>query len=74
MNKLTVIIAGNINEARYYAREHGLSKDDFRYVDHWSKIAGLIDFNVVFTGRYYLNPMDSQRGRDELEIRSKMKK
>lgn len=75
MKKITVIIAGDRGQAEYYARKVGLFENEWRYVNEPRQIAGMVDFNIVYAGQYYRSPMYAiSRNKDELEMRSKMKK
>ena len=47
------IIAGNYNQAKYYARDHGLTPKDWVYADYHWKIRGYKKAEYVLIGTYY---------------------
>lgn len=73
--RMTIIIAGDRGQAQRYAFDHALFEDEWRYVNDIDKVRGMVDFDIVYTGQYFLNPVySSTRSKDELEMRSKMKR
>jgi hypothetical protein len=55
---MKIIIAGNYHQARNYAYEHNLPKEDWIFADREEKVRGLSNIEVVKTGEHWLNPLD----------------
>lgn len=55
---MKIIIAGTYEQAKRYADDHRLNREEWRYADREEKVRGYNNIEVIKTGEYWLNPLD----------------
>lgn len=53
MNNKLLVLAGNPNQAREYARRKGLRRDEYMYVFDESNLFGFRKYKMVLVGTWY---------------------